>query len=47
MNKQKCKHQTNNGWYKARGGTCIWSEYTPEACLKREEVLITFRHKYK
>jgi hypothetical protein len=36
--KKKCKHQTNNGWCKARGGTCIWSEYTPEACLKREEV---------
>ena len=36
--KQRCKHQTNNGWCKARGGTCIWSEYTPEACLKRKEV---------
>lgn len=35
--KKKCKHQTNNGWCKARGGTCIWSEYTPEACLKRED----------
>ena len=21
-----------------RGGVCIWSEYTPDACLKREEV---------
>lgn len=31
-------YQINNGWCKARGGTCIWSEYTPEACLKREEV---------
>lgn len=38
MNKQKCKHQTNNGWCKARCGICIWSEYTPEACLKREKV---------
>lgn len=36
--KQKCKHQTNNGWCKVRGGVCIWSEYTPEACLKTEEV---------
>ena len=27
-----------NGWCKTRGGTCIWSEYTPEACLKRENV---------
>lgn len=35
--KRKCKHQTNNGWCKARGGTCIWSEYAPEDCLKREE----------
>ena len=35
--KKKCKHQINNGWCKARGGTCIWSEYAPEACLKREE----------
>lgn len=38
MNKQKCKHQINNGWCKARGSVCIWSEYTPESCLKREEV---------
>lgn len=38
MNKQKCKHQINNGWCKARGGICIWSEYTPEVCLKKEEV---------
>ena len=38
MNKQKCKHQINNGWCKARGSGCIWSEYTPESCLKREEV---------
>ena len=37
MNKQKCKHQINNGWCKARGGVCIWSGYT-ESCLKREEV---------
>lgn len=37
MNKQKCKHQTNNGWCKARGGVCIWSGYT-ESCLKREEI---------
>lgn len=36
--KQKCKHQDNEGWCKVRGGVCIWSEYTPEACLKREEV---------
>lgn len=37
MNKQKCKHQVNNGWCEARGGVCIWSGYT-ESCLKREEV---------
>ena len=36
--KQKYKHQTNDGWCKVRGETCIWSEYTPEACIKREEV---------
>ena len=35
--KKKCKQQVNNGWCKARGEVCIWSEYTPEACLKREE----------
>lgn len=38
MKVQKCKHQVNNGWFKVRGGVCIWSEYTPEACLKREKV---------
>ena len=32
-----CKYQVNNGWCKARGDVCIWSEYT-ESCLKREEV---------
>lgn len=35
--KQKCKHQVNNGWCKARGEVCIWSGYT-ESCLKREKV---------
>ena len=35
--KRKCKHQTNNGWCKAGGGTYIWSEYAPEACIKRKE----------
>lgn len=38
MKVQKCKHQVNNGWCKVRGRVCIWSEYTPEACLKREKV---------
>lgn len=36
--KYKFKQQTNNGWCKAISGICIWSEYTPEACLKRENV---------
>ena len=49
--KQKCKHQVNNGWCKARGGVCIWTGYT-ESCLKREEVeppsgIISKAYEYK
>ena len=34
---QKCKHQVNNGWCKARGGVCIWSEYTQKLVLKEKK----------